>query len=462
MLRPHINSQAEVAESFRVGFGLFYPCNKARVQLLRDIVDGIASSDSSSLCRRPHIQDNGNIGRTLTGREPDSDQFRLTARLNPILLKAAIEGLTRDNYAAAMVAEALDAEGVFLKREGRVRPECESLERWPGGWTAEGAFNAMELDGIMRSLLVHCTNDLTGRLCDSDTGVRIPANSCCRRGKTTGESVKNAKMATCSHVKLLLTLQTHVIGCWGDLESTILRPGTAGELAVAHAIRLFEANLEVFTRLFEEENVRDPGPSALDHEAVRRSFLSMVPLLCVSITALPVPREGRASLAIALLPALLPMIGVVDRFNRLQETVEDNIDELLCPRSSESGSSFACWMRGLEETLAVLSADLVCGLIENGAIKTHAPLVQLPCAASDGRRDGEGISTDHDRTDDRDERLVELMLTSSPFLEHGRECFNRPSGEFGPGSPLNSSAFGDARKVTNRSVRPPWVRLQVG
>lgn len=445
------NSQAEAAETFRVGFSVFYPCNKARVQLLRDIVGGITSSESSSLSALPHAQDNVGIRRKRPGCEPDSCQFRLTTRLNPLLLKASVEGLTRDNYAAAMIAEALDAESVFLKRGCRIRSDCDSFERCPGSWTAGGAFNAAELDDTMQSLLVHCTNDLTGQLCGMDTGVWIPDDSCLQRGETAGKNVKNAKMGRYSHVQLLLALQTHVIGCWGDPESTSFHPETAGELAVTHATRLLEASLEVFTALFGEENVRDPGFSALDHEAVRCSFLSMVPLLCVSIVALPVRREGVASLATALLPALLPMIRVVDRFNRLQETVESNNDGLLRPPSAENGPGFAFWMRGFEEALAMLSAELACGLIENGAINPHASVVQPPCAVSEGRRDGEGIGIGHDETDERAQYVVELMLISSPFLEYGRECFNRPSGEVGPDSPSNSAAFGDARKVTRVS-----------
>lgn len=453
-------TQAEAAEAFRVGFSIFYPCNAARIRLLRDMVGSISCTGSRTPCTPWKAQDDKDSEKICPRGDPDRNRSRLTRKSNRVLVQVASEGLARDTYAAAVVADALRADSEMWKRVDRKRAEGSSRDGAAAECTTERLFDATELESAMRSLLVYCVSDLIGQLVKSDKSAPRPEMTpCSESGGNAEEDANSGTMVGCPYVHLLLALQAHVIGsCSVAADRTSVCVETGRELAVAHAVRVLEASLEIFTRLVGTGQAKDGGTSdensytidSTNHNAMRHSFIALVPLLCTSLIALPIPTRARMSVVAALLPSLLPLVGVVDRFNRFQEAKAEGS---LGSSSSRDVTEITRWEIGLEEALATLTADLVCSLTEEGAITSSATRAPSSCRVSEKRRcerdfDKYGDNADYDLAEDGNRDTTELLLLSSPFLEPGRECFDWPSGDVGSTSSQDDTNFADARKVT--------------
>lgn len=330
-------------------------------------------------------------------------------------MRLAVKALARDEYAAGLVLGAFNHGG----SRGDKQDDHES-----GSEESNQAFDAAELEAAMDSLLLHCVGDLHKRLWEEDV---------CELGGASG-SCSGQEEAPCPYSRLLLVLQQHVVTYWGNADGNAAKKDSARELSLAHAVRLLEQSLEIFTRLLTEGD--QPRGGALDNrrtrignalvDRLRNSFVSLVPVLCGSVVAVPTEGGGFLSLAARLLPLLVPLLRAVDRFDS--------------PRSAKGVCSSPGWLAELEEALAMLSSDLACGLIDMEGLRIHH---RLGFSTQES-----GSGSGHNRSGDRSEGIVKLLLTSSPFLACGHESFDWSGLENEEASQPDSSYFSHALEVT--------------
>lgn len=428
------------------------------MRLLRDIVESVINSETNSRPESPSdAQDDGENARTRCRRYRMSRRQHLTLTSNPMLVLAAMEGLTRENYAAALIAEALDGDNKIEQDKHERLPGSGKVgELEAGSWKKEVDLGAVELDDAMQALLSHSAADLRVRLWGKESSSPSPeTEGGLRRREDTrvaGVCSSDTRTSGCPHVRVLRALQVHIIAYCGDSgRHTPTCTVAARELVVALAVRLLRASLEVFTTLLELETPGDGDSwecnrhrACIDQtqeETVRQSFLALVPLLCTSIVALPVNKGGRVSLATALLPSVYPLVGTVDRVNRLQRT------KYVGSTSHQNGTTFVYWISGFEEALAMLSADLVCSLTEEEAVTPRRLVDPTSRTVGDrGVRDRNGAheNSHTNEAEQTSQDVIELLLKLSPFLQHGRPCFDQQ----GVGPFPNNPDFADAFKVT--------------
>lgn len=441
--------QIEAAEAFRTGFSIFFPSNHARVGLLREIVRGLTNADS--VFTSGEIREGSKLGDKLQRSHPKANRQHLIPKPESTLLQVAVEGLAREKYAAALVAEAFggDAEAGTEGSNEKLRDRRQEIG--DGSREAWERLDAAELDSIMRSLLSYCTNSLHHRLSRTCTNVGESGP----QGDSSAETFPGggAEQYGCPYTRLLVVLQTHMVAYWGDTDGDPGRTSAARELSLAHAVRLFEGSLQVFAHLLKD--IKQAGGHGYDiRRAVMNSFVALVPLLCASIAVLPAKGEGRVSRAAALLPLVVPLVAAVDRFNHLHASnaIGQVGDGIVPPsRPCPVNATITRWMTGLEEALAMLSADLVCGLAEKDAIRARRAVglsSHKSCIGADvGGGCNDGVDQNQ-RKDERTEDVVELLLRSSPFLANGRESFDWPSSADGVCSQPDSPDYAQALEVS--------------
>lgn len=419
-----VTRQAEAAETFRVGFSVFFPSSRARARLVRDIVTMINMAGSPSSKHAQHAND-----KETRRRSHAKPQIKPQEQLVPPVLQSnsmirlAAEALARDDYAAGLVLEAFNHKGPG----GDPQDDDETTSG-----ESNKAFDATELDAVMESLLTHCVHDLHKRL----WGEMV-----CDLGGANGSCSGQAE-APCPYSRLLLALQEHVMTYCGNSDGDAAKKDSARELSLTHAVRLLQQSLKIFTRLLAEGD--QPGGGACDNrhtgnghvlvDTLRNSFVSLVPVLCGSVVAVPAEGGGFLTLAARLLPLTIPLLGVVDRFDSL--------------RTSEGASSSPGWLAEVEEALAMLSSDLACDLIDMKGLRTryHVELSPRETGSNNARI----------RRGDRSEGIVKLLMASSPFLACGHESFDWSGHEGENALQLDSSVFAHALEVLIQfEKRPP-------
>lgn len=452
--------QVEAAEALSVGFSVFYPSSLARVRLLQDIVN-----ITTKRCSVPatNTQEHGGNKENCRRSHAKSQRPRLTSKVDSILMQVAVEGLCRECYAADLVAEALSGKAMADKIDHN-QPMKETLEVGTGAWKTDDNFKASDLDAAMISLLLFCVNDLKERLWGTKGTLQSLKGPCVQPDSVAKRRALKAETAKCPHSRLLLVLQAHVVAASGDGDGDAARASAARELSLGHATRLLKESLEIFTKMLDEINRTGSGARGSGHynktypymNAVKNSFVALVPLLCGSLASLPMVAEGRVHRAAALLPLVIPLLGAVDCFNRLNTsgTAAPSHDSLLPPTSWRNGPTSKRWMTGLEETLAMLSADLACGLIVMDAI-TSPRLASFHFQDSCGDNDSDG-----NRKYDRNEDMVDVLLSCSPFLAHGRAMLDRPSLEDDNFSQPNTPDLAAALEVNPLTLNDKLVSQQ--
>lgn len=392
------------------------------MRLLKDVVATITTMGSDSPEHtRHHVDDKEKRRRS---HAKSQQRVRLGSKPSSLLMQLAVEALARQNYAAGLVRGAFHRTGSGGDRQDG----NETLSR-----DASETFDVTELDAVMQSLLSCCARDLQRKLWGGEVASKSLASSslersCNQRGRKDDSRFENTEAARCPYSRLLLVLQEHVVACWSNTDGDATKKNDARELSLAHASRLLERSLEVFTRLLAERDQHGSSAGENRHngnghpqvDAVTNSFVSLVPVLCTSVAALPTEDEGFLSRAAGLLPLIVPLMKVVDRFNR-SGTSTSNTAAPVHEAQSPPG-----WITELEEALAMLSSDLVCGLIDMKATKVRQH-VEIPPqeigGGGDGSGDGDG-GGDRNRREAKAEDIVELLLASSPFLAFGRESFD--------------------------------------
>lgn len=344
-----------------------------------------------------------------------------------MLVRVAMECLSRETYTANLVLDAL--KGKINTAEDGHDESCDRL-------------SALELDAIMRMLLLGCTEDLKRQLADSNTIKSAEVSPCHQEdiwniSYPTGEGIQGS--AKCPQVHLLLVLQTHLVAIWGDGEGNDACVSAARELSLAHAKRLLEESLVVFTGVLREKGSDEfEGAGATETrvnlQIVRASFLSLVPLLCGSLTALALKGTDRTTRAGSLLPSVVHLLKAVDNFNSR------------CSLTSVSTPSMSCsdspthkrWMIGLEEALAMFAADLVCGLTEPGVLGVLGAIQYGDVLVGGCKKNDADSKPNPD--------MIELLL-STPFMRHGRESFDWSYLEDGKSWQASIPAFASALEV---------------
>eukprot|EP00752_Nemacystus_decipiens_P011018 g9791.t1 len=383
--------QAEAADTFRVGFSVFFPSTRARARLLRDIMKKIATAGSPSPKYAQHNND-----KEIRRRSHGKSQTKLRQRVLPALktnsiVHLAVEALARDDYAAGLVLGAFSQNGPG----GDKQEDHESMSE-----ESDQVIDAGELDAAMESLLLHCVDDLHTRLWPEDV---------CDLGGAT-RTCCGQEEAPCPYSRLLLVLQEHAVTYWGNMDGAAVKQDSARELSLAHAVRLLEQSLKIFTRLLAEGDQPGGGARANRYtvnghdvlEKLKNSFVSLVPVLCGSVVAVSAEGGCFLSLAARLLPLVVPLLRAVDRFGS--------------PRPPEGACPSPGWLAELEQAIAMLSADLTCGLIDMKGLRIrHDPEFSAQEAGRGGAPSQRGNQI---------EVLVELLLTSSPFLACGPESFD--------------------------------------
>lgn len=326
------------------------------------------------------------------------------------MTRLAVEAIARDDYAAGLVLGAFNHTGSSGNKQDDHESKIEQSDQ---------AFDAAELDAVMESLLLHCVGDLHKRLWEE--GV-------CDLGGASG-SCSGQEQPPCPFSRLLLVLQEHVVTYWGNADGDAAKKDSARELSLAHTARLLEQSLKIFTRLLAEGD--RPRGGARDKRCIidelRNSFLSLIPVLCGSVASVPAEGAGFLSLAARLLPLIVPLLRVVDRFDSV-------------PRPRKGACSSPGWLAEVEEALAMLSSDLACGLIDMGGLRTRHHL-KFPARET-------GTDSARTRRGDRSEGIFKLLLTSSPFLARGHESFDWSGLEDEEASQPDSSYFSHALEVT--------------
>lgn len=406
--------QGEAAETLRVGFSVFFPSTRARVRLLRDIVTMITIAGSPSPKHAQHTNDKETRRRAHMKSQEKSQQWVLPAPKSSSMMRLAVEALARDDYAAGLVMGAFNNKGYRRDTQG---------DGETGSGQSDKTFDAAELDAVMESLLLHCVGNLHKRLWEE--------NPCDLGGANGGCSGRTE--ASCPYSRLLLVLQEHLVTCWGKTGGDAVKKESARDLSLAHAARLLEQSLKVFTKLQLEGDqlgggARDNRHAENGHllvDTLRTSFVSLIPVLCRSVVAVPAEGGGFLTLAARLLPLVVPLLKIVDRFDT--------------PRTPKGVFPSANWLAELEEALALLSSDLACCLIDMKGLKVrhHVGLCSQQAGGGDARN----------RRGDQSGGITELLLASSPFLACGQESFDWSGLEDEDTSPPDSSEFAHAFEV---------------
>lgn len=387
---------------------------------MRDIVKSKRWTNND-LPTHVRTEENMNIEGSQERFNPET---RTPSRSSKMLARVAMECLSRENYAANLVLGAL--KGKINTAEDDHDESCDRL-------------SALELDAIMQTLLLDCAEDLKRRLADLNSINSVEVSPCQQgNSKNLSDPAGGGTQGSpkCPQLHLLLVFQTHLVAIWADGEGNDACVSAARELSLAHAKRLLEESLVVFTGAlrgkgsdeFEGEGVTE---TRNDLQIVRASFVSLVPLLCGSLTALPLKGTDRTTRAGSLLPSVVHLLRAVDNFNSR------------CTLTSVSTPSMSCsdspthkrWMIGLEEALAMLAADLACGLTEPGAINISE--------IEDDAKFADKNDADAKPIPD----MIELLLSTSPFLRHGRESFDWSYSEDGKSWQSNSPAFAPVLEV---------------
>lgn len=405
---------------------MFWEDNSARVRLLKDVLAATSAGLPSSEPTEGNADAKERRRRSQTKWQAKSVELdRRAPKPNSVLLLLAVEALAHENYAAGLVWSA------FNYQESKVDgPNNDGTEHGE----SRLSFGAAELDAAMQSLLLHCAGDLHRRLWGGSVG---------DQGRASGSHFGRAEACACPYSRLLLELQEHVVACWGDTDGQVTNKDAARELSLAHAARLLGQALEIFTRLLTEGHQPGGGARHDPHheskhyhsavDALRNSFVSLIPTLCISVVALP--REGGRFLprAAGLLPLVIPLLKAVNRFesSRVSKSPADIL--VLGARSSPG------WTTELEEALAMFSSDLVCGMIDMDGIRVPRHL-GLPWQGGGG----DGV---RDRRGRWSEDMVELLLVSSPFLAFDHESFDWSGTEDGDASQPDDSDLSRALEV---------------
>lgn len=384
--------QAEAAETFQLGFSVFFPSTRARVRLLRDTVAAFTMAGSRSPKHAQHTDDKNKRRQSHHTKAPTkSPQWDRPVLQSNIMLRLGVEALARDNYAAGLVLEAFNHKGPIGDKQ-----DDDETRSWESG----KAFDATELDAVMESLLLHCVGDLHERLWKGKVWDLSGANGSCS-GQTE---------APCPYSRLLLVLQEHVMTCWGHTDGDATKKDSARDLSLAHAVRMLEQSLKIFTRLLAEGDqscgsTRDHLHTENGHslaDTLRNSFVSLIPVLCGAVVAIPAEGGDFLTLAARLLPLMVPLLRTVDRCDRL--------------RTRQGACSPPDWMAELEEALAMLSSDLACGLIDMKELRLQHRVGLSPQETCGGGA--------RNRAGDRSAGIIELLLASSPFLACSHESFD--------------------------------------
>lgn len=408
---------------------MFFPSNLARVQLLQDIVKIISTETAPLLPQNTP----GNTENKENRRRLKKKVWRPHSAIKPMssFVQVSMEGLSRENYAAALVAWA-------FRRE---KSTADKQEIGTGGETTTDAFGTEELDAAMQSLLSYCAEYLNDRLWGRE-GTLVNVEGSCGQGNGDTNGGRGGRNGSgCPHSRLLLALQVHVAAYCGNTDANEAHTSAARELSLTHASRLLQESSKVFTALAGDRDQMGGGAcghrdSHADVDAVRNSFVALLPQLCASIAAVPAEWKGYVSQASALLPIVIPLLGAVDSFNR-------SVCAVALPKNDNTPSSSSrshiptstCWLNGLEEALAMLASDLACGLMD----MNHAP---NPV----GLNSQQTLRAERAENGKQGKDIVDLLLTSSPFLAHDRENFDWSSIE-GHSPQLNSPDFPQALEV---------------
>lgn len=440
--------QAEAAQVFRTGFNLFYPSKAARISLLGDIVGFVSDSAGSSARLHPDAGNSAHRAEIspLSGRRCLKSLPRLNQLSNSLQLQLAMEGLAREDIAATLVVSAIhtNAKG----REEDQNCDDSRAESVPTCTLVE-KFDAQDLDEVMRMLLSQCVSDLDKHLWgveDHSTPAEGP-NALSSRGASSNATGASESVPTCSRVRLLLVLQEHMMSCWSDYSDATGEKKSIRDLCLAHAVRLLDASREVYEKLLERGNARDSEVRhLLDHRqqnAVRKSFMVLIPILCASITSLPTGAIRRVSLVAELLPLVIPVTRAIERFNHLHAPVAKAVhDALLRTASINDGDPFPRWAMSLEAALGMLSSDLVCNLIEGRNIRFHG----MPSGSASnfspprelernefGQPDGVSDAVPIEAEANAQDGLIELSFKFGPFLRHARESFEHQDDSLSTG-----------------------------
>lgn len=425
--------QVEAAEAFTAGFSVFFPSNLARVRLLQDIIKTISTTTAPFLPQdTPENIDNKENRRRSkkTFRRPQSAPTKSKSSF----VRVAVEGLSRENYAATLVAWAFRSD----------KSTVDKREIGTGAGVTTDAFGTEELDTAMKSLLSYCADDLNDRLWGLE-------RSCGQGNGDTKGGGREENGFGCPHSRLLLALQVHVTAYCGNADANAAHINAARELSLAHASRLLQESVKIFSALAGDKDQTGGGAcghrdSHAEVDAVGKSFVALLHLLCASVAAAPAEWKGCVSQASALLPIVIPLIGAVDRFNRSVCAAASNKSDNTLPSSLSSPSSSSrsntptsiCWLNGLEEALAMLASDLACGLMDMG----HTP-------SPEGLHFQRSLGAERPENEKQGKDIVDLLLTSSPFLAHDRENFDWSSTE--DDSPqLDCPDFPQALEVSSR------------
>ena len=374
----------------------------------------IEMAGSSSPKHAPHINDEATRRGSHAKPQTKSQQLILPSQQSNRMMRLAVEALARDEYAAGLVLGAFHHRGPGGEVQDDGETTCEEADR---------PLDAAELDAVMDSLLMQCVGHLRKRLWGgNEFDLGGPNGSCSGQAE-----------APCPFSRLLLALQDHVVTYWGNSDGDAAKRDSARDLSLAHAVRLLQQSLEIFARLLAERDQPDGGPCDNRHtgnghllaETLKNSFVSLVPALCGSLTVVLAEGGGFLTLAARLLPLIVPLLRVVDRFGR--------------SRASERASPSPGWLAELEEALALLSSDLACGLIDMKGLRTRHRVELSPQETGSG-------SVQNQRGDRR-ENVVKLLLTSSPFLAGGHESFDWSGLEDEDGLRPDSSDLAHALEV---------------
>lgn len=374
------------------------------MQLLQDVVTALKMTGpvSPEYIQRP-LDDKGKDRQTPLGLQ---QRVCRAPRSNTLLIRLAVEGLARDNYASAIVSGAFNHKrSVDNEQEDHGTAIGEVAEN----------FDAAKLDAVMKSVLSYCADDLQKRLwgvsAASENAVFENLARPCRQSRTDNEHRFGSSVAVrCPYSRLLLVLQEHVIAYWGDADVGVERRAAARGLSLTHASHLLEESQHIFSRMLTERGQTTGGATGSRSDGVlKNSFVALVPALCISITSLPAEGEDCLTRAATLLPLVLPLMGAVDRFNGLRMSTEG----AAAPVGDEPSPSD--WSAQLEEALAQLSSDLVCSLIDMNSVKMRQPMMR-------GSHET-GCDPERDWGDEDSEELVEMLLASSPFMAFGCESF---------------------------------------
>lgn len=358
-----------------------------------------------------------------------------------LLTRLVMEGLGRKDIAGALVFSALDSV------EGQ--PEDEGCP-CATGTSASDEFGASDLDNTMKTLLAHSVSDLEERLWGGADGP-TPANPREPSRRVMPRQASRAPAPEHGHAcqRLLLVLQMHIASYWGDATNAPGGGKAARKICLAHAARLLEASLRVLSRILDGGSEKS-GDGATDTDqahhvseprrldALRGSFLELLPLLSASLVALPEGTVSHVSLAAELLPLALPVARVLDRLILpRREAPQGGTDGAsVHPPTEDSGASVLSWLTGLEEALAMLLSDMACHLMEAEAWATPEArgLGRQGRADAGGHAEADGnVKRRDSEAGDHDGDVIDLMLASLPFLRHARECFVEERGSLSAG-----------------------------